>query len=145
MDKDGKVLPEDAAAAKKLKVEAPKPKEAAPTYVPQGPLKSKYHIQVCLAFLPCDAVCDPMICPLGKNECCPVVSLLLPTGPRTVACESPSAPPIAACFGLLIVALWCPLLLPIATPECCPLKLFGISAHAYPISAYSAGGFYCTA
>lgn len=38
--KDGKALAGD------LKVEAPKPKQAAPIYLPQGPLKSKYHVQV---------------------------------------------------------------------------------------------------
>lgn len=46
VDKDGKPLPEDPVVAKKLKVDAPKPKKAAPTYIPQGPLKSKYHVQV---------------------------------------------------------------------------------------------------
>ncbi|KAL3162306.1 hypothetical protein ABBQ32_009993 [Trebouxia sp. C0010 RCD-2024] len=46
VDKDGRPLPEGPVAAKHLKVTAPKPKKAAPMYIPQGPLKSKYHVQV---------------------------------------------------------------------------------------------------
>lgn len=46
VDKDGKPLPEDPEAARKSKVEEPKLKKAELTYIPQGPLKSKYHVQV---------------------------------------------------------------------------------------------------
>ena len=48
VDKDGKPMP-DAADAKDLKIAtSPKSKKAEPAYIPKGPLKSKYHIQVCL-------------------------------------------------------------------------------------------------
>jgi len=47
VDKDGKPLP-GAADANNLKVAtSPKSKKAEPAYIPRGPLKSKYHIQVC--------------------------------------------------------------------------------------------------
>ena len=46
VDKDGKPLPQDPVASKALKVDTPKPKKADPVFIPQGPLKSKYHIQV---------------------------------------------------------------------------------------------------
>ena len=66
MDKDGKALPVDPVAAKKLKLEAPEPRKAAPTYIPQGPLKSKYHVQVRLGFLLVDVLWDPVIGPVGR-------------------------------------------------------------------------------
>ena len=59
VDKDGKPLP-GAADSKDLKIAtspkvatsprvatSPKSKKAEPVYIPRGPLKSKYHIQVC--------------------------------------------------------------------------------------------------
>lgn len=47
VDKDGKPLP-GAADANNLKIAtSPKSKKAEPAYIPRGPLKSKYHIQVC--------------------------------------------------------------------------------------------------
>lgn len=69
VDKDGKPLPEDPVAAKHLKVNAPQPKKAAPMYIPQGPLKSKYHVQVRNPLLlfgagiagPCCSYCCPLV------------------------------------------------------------------------------------
>ena len=46
VDKDGKPLP--GAVDKDLKIAtSPRSKKAEPAYIPRGPLKSKYHIQVC--------------------------------------------------------------------------------------------------
>ena len=58
VDKDGKPLP-GAADSKDLKVTtSPKSKKAEPAYIPRGPLKSKYHIQVCFdnALSPAQAI-----------------------------------------------------------------------------------------
>ena len=66
-DKDGKPLP-GAADSKDLKIAtsprvatSPKSRKAEPVYIPRGPLKSKYHIQVCLenALTPAFIIINP--------------------------------------------------------------------------------------
>lgn len=81
VDKDGRPLPEGPVAAKHLKVTAPKPKKAAPMYIPQGPLKSKYHVQVSSLILLFGAGMLPLVAWIAALCCCcgcPLVLLLLP-------------------------------------------------------------------
>ena len=98
VDKDGKPLPEDTVAAKHLNVDASKPKKAAPTYIPQGPLKSKYHVQVGTLIL-------PFWC-----SCCHNLAFLMP----------PFGASIGRFLWFLILLLLLPINAPIA-PFSCPV------------------------